>query len=351
MKKSIFFLLFTVVRTFAQSPAKLDTFSTICGLKLDDAVYSDRYKWSLPERCDSCKTFNYKENLVFLKSKSVTCYGIKFVPYVRQFDNGIYQIVLPINTGGDSVLASTFIKLYGKPQRTDTVVSGAKYKRLYWISPKRRLEILNDNSSGILALTSVSVQNEFIAEYVEREQFNKRDNEAKLKLSTVPKNGNGKNTFTYSLVYLESLIKSCNTSSLTNVLGEWNLSSDPFQTQVSWSFNEKTNRRDIPTFKLHYVATVKDKPYKFWLKVPNTVSEFAYALEVSAEMNGADYAILKQSLRNGGYLLNESLTLSLGKETWENKTKQYTVSLSYRNGNIYIEILNNLRYAKAFYKK
>src|SRR5688572_18616147 len=138
MKKHLFIVLFAATAAYSQPSTKLDTLSVLCGLKLDDAAFSDRYKWSLPERCDSCKTFNYKENLVYVKNKSVACYGNKFIPYVRQFDNGIYQIVLPVNTGEDSLLAATYVKQYGKLQRTDTVVSGTIYKRLYWSSPKRR---------------------------------------------------------------------------------------------------------------------------------------------------------------------------------------------------------------------
>lgn len=357
MKNPIIMCLFFALTAKSQTKGSLDTVTTIGGVKLDKNIASYRnnndFQATDPKECDTCVRYANKDAVYQLKKHSLMQEGfwLKQQPYVRAYEYFIYEITQVYERmGSDSSKYVAYKSAYGNPAYGDTIINGKQLRLFTWESISKRLLYIPDAEKFTVVLTDKFVESSLRKTYKEKNVFNKRDADARELLTKLPVTGTGKSTFVLSLSHLESVLAICNITSLQNQFSDWYIITDPFKTNVGWPYNEKTKQRDIPEFKINYMTKVKGKSLLVWAKTPKSLTEKIYEIEISCQIDGMKYAEIKQSVKNAGYLLNEQLTQFFHKETWQHKTKPYTVKLNYNNGIAFIGLSDSKRYQTYFSK-
>ena len=349
MKKLFIICVIFALNVKSQTKGDLDTMNTIGGVTIDKNIAQT----ADPKECDTCFRYSNKDAVYQLQKHSILQGGfwLKQQPLVRAYEYYIYKITQVYERkANDSLKYVAYKTMYGNPINRDTIINGKQLQLFKWESQKRRLLYIPFNDKFILVLTAKEIENEILRKFYEKNLFDKRDEIAKEQLKNLPVTGTGKNTFAISLAQVEKVLMTSNITSLQNQFAEWFLITDDFETNVGWPFNEKTQQRDVPEFKVNYMTKIKGANLLICVKVPKSLSEKIYTIEVSTQMDGLKYAELKQSVKTAGYLLNEQLTQIFHKETYQHKTKPYTITLNYYNSNAFIGVSDSKRY-NMYYSK
>jgi hypothetical protein len=151
------------------------------------------------------------------------------------------------------------------------------------------------------------------------------------------RSGKGNSTFNISIAKLESIfILKTTLKGLEAQLGTWNSYGN--LNNVGAEYDDNTKNFTIPLFQIHYETTVKNNGYLIEADVSKSLKNPVKELQITTTLNGYQLAQFKESLHAHGYLLNENLSETLNKLSYNNKARRLITIRYNENGSYTIGI-------------
>ena len=151
------------------------------------------------------------------------------------------------------------------------------------------------------------------------------------------RSGKGNSTFNISIAKLESIVILKTTlKGLEAQLGNWNSYGN--LNDIGAEYDDNTKNFTIPLFQIHYETTVKNNGYLIEADVSKSLKNPVKELQITTTLNGYQLAQLKESLHAHGYLLNENLSATLNKLSYNNKARRLITIRYNENGSYTIGI-------------
>ena len=150
------------------------------------------------------------------------------------------------------------------------------------------------------------------------------------------RSGKGNSTFNISIAKLEDIVIFKTTlKGLEAQLGNWNSYGN--LNEIGAEYDDNTKNFTIPLFQIHYETTIKNNGYLIEAYVSKNLKNPVKELRITTTLNGYQFAQFKESLHTHGYLLNENLSATLNKLSYNNKagrliTIRYNENGSYTFG-------------------
>jgi hypothetical protein len=147
------------------------------------------------------------------------------------------------------------------------------------------------------------------------------------------RSGKGNSTFTLSITNLESIFTTKTLlKSFEAQLGNWNSFGN--LNAIGAEYDDATKDFTIPLYQIHYESDIKSKHYNIQVNVIKNLKTPIKELRITTSLSGFQLAQFKESLHTRGYLLNENLSATLGKLSYNNKSRRL-ITIKYNTNGSY----------------